>query len=619
VLGDVAQVGAAGGPARARRACARAGRASSRAGAARAASDTHTHTHACLPLLPQGEFPLLELVPLEEDVVSLELKGALRDCILDGDSTPLFYAARALLELQCSLGLFPRIQARARRRRRPAFARPWPLLRLAAAAGLRRPPAPPPALPPQGKGPAAAAVKDIMTKLRRQLPSLPPSALAAPRIGRLILIDREVDLITPLLTQVIGRAGGLLGWRGRRCVCWVGRRGGGSGASPSAGVPVTPTALAAPPLPPLQITFEGLIDEVLGIKNGIAAPPTRKAGEGPEGSKAGARVAQVGCFISVGNRIQPPPPPPPPHSCPSSPQNPPPLPPPPRPPPPTPTELQVLNSTDPFYKEFRDLPYYLASQRLQQYARWAAAAARWPAGAAAALQRRTWGGGGVRRVWPSGPGLVIDHPLALGPRRDARKEYSELAQKDMSQLKGFVKGLPRWVGGSASAPWPRLNGGWGRRGSCRPPVQSAGMAGSRQLQSCEAAAARLQPRCSCPCRLQLLERLADVAGPVAEVVKQQSFHDRLQLERDIVDGRELDAGIEAATVGACCGAAAARRRAAACSGESAAAAAAVAAAAARRCVPGCCTAALTSRQPCCPGAPRCCWRCHLSPHVQSST
>jgi hypothetical protein len=37
---------------------------------------------------------------------------------------------------------------------------------------------------------------------------------------------------------------------------------------------------------------------------------------------------------------------------------------------------------------------------------------------------------------------------------------------------------------------------------------------------------------------------------VAEVVKQQSFHDRLQLERDVLDGRELEAGVEAATVGA---------------------------------------------------------------------
>ncbi len=45
-------------------------------------------------------------------MVSLELEGALRDCILDSDSTPLFYAARALLKLQLRVGLIPRIQVR---------------------------------------------------------------------------------------------------------------------------------------------------------------------------------------------------------------------------------------------------------------------------------------------------------------------------------------------------------------------------------------------------------------------------------------------------------------------------------------------------------------------------
>lgn len=29
----------------------------------------------------------------------------------------------------------------------------------------------------------------------------------------------------------------------------------------------------------------------------------------------------------------------------------------------------LINSTDPFYKEFRDLPYYISIQRLQHYAR----------------------------------------------------------------------------------------------------------------------------------------------------------------------------------------------------------------------------------------------------------
>lgn len=57
-----------------------------------------------------GEFPL-ELVPVEDDVISLELSdGAFRDCVADGDSTSLFYFARAVMRLQGLFGLVPRIQ-----------------------------------------------------------------------------------------------------------------------------------------------------------------------------------------------------------------------------------------------------------------------------------------------------------------------------------------------------------------------------------------------------------------------------------------------------------------------------------------------------------------------------
>jgi hypothetical protein len=82
-----------------------------------------------------------------------------------------------------------------------------------------KPPLPPPTHPPhpQGKGPAAAAVKDILMKLRKEVTGLPPEALAAPRIDRLILIDREVDLVTPLVTQVGGWA---RGWGLLRVAAW---------------------------------------------------------------------------------------------------------------------------------------------------------------------------------------------------------------------------------------------------------------------------------------------------------------------------------------------------------------------------------------------------------------
>ncbi len=56
--------------------------------------------------------------------------------------------------------------------------------------------------PWQGKGFAAAAVRDMMIKMRREAA---PDALAGVRRGavdRVLLLDREVDVVTPMVTQV---------------------------------------------------------------------------------------------------------------------------------------------------------------------------------------------------------------------------------------------------------------------------------------------------------------------------------------------------------------------------------------------------------------------------------
>lgn len=56
-----------------------------------------------------GEFAL-DMVPVEEDVLSLELEGSFFSCVVEGDSTPLFYVARAMCKLQAMYGLIPRLQ-----------------------------------------------------------------------------------------------------------------------------------------------------------------------------------------------------------------------------------------------------------------------------------------------------------------------------------------------------------------------------------------------------------------------------------------------------------------------------------------------------------------------------
>jgi hypothetical protein len=133
-----------------------------------------------------SEFPLYFL-PLEKDLLSLELRDSFSDLYLHRDPTPTFLLARALMLIQQKHGLFPRIT---------------------------------------GKGDNAKRVADLLARMRQELIAgedtnetsklgLTPSTT----IESLIVIDREVDYATPLLTQ---------------------------------------------------LTYEGLVDEVVGIQNNQA-------------------------------------------------------------------------------------------------------------------------------------------------------------------------------------------------------------------------------------------------------------------------------------------------------------------------------------------------------------
>ncbi len=116
-----------------------------------------------------SEFPLYFL-PLERDLLSLELEDSFADLYLRRDPTPTFLLARALMLIQQKHGLFPRIS---------------------------------------GKGDNAKRVADLLARMRQELIAgedtneisklgLTPSTT----IESLIVIDREVDYATPLLTQL---------------------------------------------------------------------------------------------------------------------------------------------------------------------------------------------------------------------------------------------------------------------------------------------------------------------------------------------------------------------------------------------------------------------------------
>lgn len=153
-----------------------------------------------------SELPL-NFFPLERDVLSLELHDSFEDLYLNKDVTPSFLMARALMEIQRSHGLFPRII---------------------------------------GKGDNAKRVSDLLGRMRQEALAdgdyegagkngLSPSTT----IESVILIDREVDFVTPLLTQ---------------------------------------------------LTYEGLVDEFFGIENNQTKVDTTVVGASNQASSANSQA-----------------------------------------------------------------------------------------------------------------------------------------------------------------------------------------------------------------------------------------------------------------------------------------------------------------------------------------
>jgi len=113
------------------------------------------------------------LFPLDTDLLSMELPSAYRD-VVRGDPTALHHAATALTRLQAVTGTIPKIF---------------------------------------GKGAAAAQVFDLMTRQKRE--ACGRTAQVRSQIDTLVILDRAVDLVSPL---------------------------------------------------PIQLTYEGLIDEMFGVQ-----------------------------------------------------------------------------------------------------------------------------------------------------------------------------------------------------------------------------------------------------------------------------------------------------------------------------------------------------------------
>jgi len=120
------------------------------------------------------EFPLY-LIPFDDDLLSMEAIADMRTTRVEGDPTELFNAARALTKLQTAYGTIPHIY---------------------------------------GKGHYAKQLCDMLLRMRNEAVSeasegefdgMGPLASpddVPPEIGNLLIIDREVDMVTPMMTQL---------------------------------------------------------------------------------------------------------------------------------------------------------------------------------------------------------------------------------------------------------------------------------------------------------------------------------------------------------------------------------------------------------------------------------
>ncbi|XP_022139311.1 vacuolar protein-sorting-associated protein 33 homolog [Momordica charantia] len=112
-------------------------------------------------LLTIGEYPLY-VIPLDEDILSFELDRPNKEYLVDGDTSSLWHIAKAIHKLEFSFGVIPNVRA---------------------------------------KGKASVRVSDILNHLQTEEP-VNSNDMVMPEINTLILLDREVDMVTPMCSQL---------------------------------------------------------------------------------------------------------------------------------------------------------------------------------------------------------------------------------------------------------------------------------------------------------------------------------------------------------------------------------------------------------------------------------
>ncbi|XP_077995309.1 vacuolar protein sorting-associated protein 33A-like [Glandiceps talaboti] len=103
----------------------------------------------------------LDILPFDNDLLSMEMENSFKECFLYNDMTTMYYTAKVLMTLQALFGVIPNIH---------------------------------------GKGQCAKHVADMMLRMRREMAG--HEQQIPPQIDTLLLLDRNVDLLTPLASQL---------------------------------------------------------------------------------------------------------------------------------------------------------------------------------------------------------------------------------------------------------------------------------------------------------------------------------------------------------------------------------------------------------------------------------
>ncbi|CAI5490710.1 unnamed protein product [Closterium sp. Naga37s-1] len=163
------------------------------------------------PRVAVGEYPL-EMIPLDHDLLALDLHTLYKDVHVDSDPTSTLQVARVLANFQSVFGVPPVLKGKGVAAQRVAQAMRaqksdvYSLLFPACVCLTRSPPLTvrsvfgvPPVL--KGKGVAAQRVAQAMSQLMKEQKSH-VAPVEHPSVDMMVLIDRQVDMVTPACTQL---------------------------------------------------------------------------------------------------------------------------------------------------------------------------------------------------------------------------------------------------------------------------------------------------------------------------------------------------------------------------------------------------------------------------------